>query len=81
MIGGTYLISHNYITTEGLGIEVFALGAGLGAFCSLYLFARFAKYIQNRFSLSNRIINRSIAIVFFALALIYIIKIVATNLK
>lgn len=74
MIGGTYLIAHNWITTEGWGIEVFALGAGLGAFLCLYLFARFAGYIQQRFALSTRIINQSIAVVFFLLAVIHIIK-------
>jgi len=74
MIGGTYLIAHGWITTAGLGIEVFSLGAGLGAFLSLYLFARFAHYIQQRFALSTRIINRSIAIVFFLLAAIHVVK-------
>jgi threonine/homoserine/homoserine lactone efflux protein len=74
MIGGTYLISHNWITTKGWGLGIFAVGAGLGAFLCLYLFAKFAKYIQEKFSLSSRIINRSIAVVFFLLALIHIIK-------
>lgn len=68
MIGGTYLISNEWITTEGFGIELFALGAATGAFLSLYLFAQFAQYIQNRFSFSSKIINRSIAITFFCLA-------------
>ncbi len=72
MIGGTYLISHNWISTEGGGLEFFALGAGIGAFLSLFLFARFARYIQARFALSTRVINRSIALIFFALALIHI---------
>jgi threonine/homoserine/homoserine lactone efflux protein len=74
MIGGTYLITHNWITTEGWGLEFFALGAGLGAFLCLYLFARFAKYIQAKFALSARVINKSIAIVFLILAVIHIIK-------
>lgn len=75
MIGGTYLIAHNWITTKGWGLEIFSVGAGLGAFCCLYLFARFAEYIQQKFALSNRVINRSIAIVFFLLAAIHIVKI------
>jgi threonine/homoserine/homoserine lactone efflux protein len=75
MIGGTYLISHNWITTEGWGLEIFGLGAAIGAFLCLYTFARFAKYIQERFALSNRIINRAIAVVFFILAGFHICKI------
>lgn len=74
MIGGTYLISHQWITTEGLGLELFALGAATGAFSCLYLFAKFALYIQNRFAFSSKIINRSIAITFFGLAALQIGK-------
>nr|MBC7612012.1 LysE family transporter [Pseudopedobacter sp.] len=69
MIGGTYLIAKNWITTKTPGLELFALGAAIGSFLCLYLFAHFAQYIQNRFSFSNKIINRSIALVFFALAI------------
>ncbi len=76
MIGGTYLISNKWIETAGFGLEIFALGAGIGAFSCLYLFAHFARYIQEKFTLSNRLINRSVAVVFFVLALIHIIKIV-----
>lgn len=76
MIGGTYLLSHNWITSDGLGLESFALGAGIGAFSSLFLFARFARYIQARFALSTRVINRSIAIIFYALALIHVVVVV-----
>ena len=74
MIGGTYLISHQWITTKGFGLELFALGAGTGAFTCLYLFARFAQYIQNRFAFSSKIINKSIAITFFCLAALQIGK-------
>lgn len=73
MIGGTYLLSHNWITPDGLGLELFSLGAGIGAFSCLVLFARFARKIQTRFALSTRVINRSIAIIFFALAIIHIV--------
>ena len=76
MIGGTYLISHGWITTDFPGIELFSVGAGAGAFLCLYLFARFARYIQDKFALSTRVINRSIAAVFFLLAILHIIKIV-----
>jgi threonine/homoserine/homoserine lactone efflux protein len=73
-IGGTYLIANNWITTQGLGLEIFSIGAGLGAFLCLYLFARFAQYIQNRFSFNHKIINKSIAAVFFGLAIFQISK-------
>ncbi len=74
MIGGTYLISNHWITTAGWGLEIFSVGASIGAFICLYLFARFAQYIQDRFALSSRIINRSIGGVFFLLAVIHIVK-------
>ena len=74
MIGGTYLIAKNWIVTEGIGLELFAFGAAIGAFLCLYLFARFALYIQSRFAFSNKMINRSIALVFFALAIFQICK-------
>lgn len=74
MIGGTYLISHQWITTQGLGLELFALGAGFGAFICLYLFGRFAQYIQNRFAFNAKIINKCIAITFFCLAMLQICK-------
>ncbi len=76
MIGGTYLISHEWITTKGWGLEIFGVGAAIGAFLCLYMFAKFATYIQDRFALSNRIINRTIAVVFFLLAAFHISKIV-----
>jgi threonine/homoserine/homoserine lactone efflux protein len=74
MIGGTYLIAKNWITTATPGLEIFAFGAAIGAFLCLYLFARFALYIQSRFAFSNQMINRSIALVFFALAIFQICK-------
>lgn len=73
-IAGTYLISHNWITTKGLGLHIFALGSGIGAFLCLYLYAKFAQFIQTKFSLSSKIINRGIALVFFSLALITAIR-------
>ncbi|WP_423147653.1 lysine transporter LysE [Rubrolithibacter danxiaensis] len=76
MIGGTYLISHHWITTAGWGLQIFSIGAAIGAFICLYLFVRFARYIQDKFALSNRIINRSIAFVFFLLAALHIIKLI-----
>lgn len=75
MIGGTYLISNEWISTQGLGLEVFGLGAALGAFLALYLFAKFARYIQEKFSLSSKVINKSVAIIFFILVTIQLAKI------
>lgn len=69
-IGGTYLIANNWITIEGLGLEIFSIGAAIGSFLCLYLFAKFALYIQERFSFSSKIINRSIGFMFFALAIL-----------
>ncbi len=74
LIAGSYLIANEWITTKGIGLEIFALGAALGAFCSLYLFARFANYTQNKFSLSKHSINKYIAGMFFLLALIQLFR-------
>jgi threonine/homoserine/homoserine lactone efflux protein len=74
MIGGTYLIRNEWITTKGFGLELFAIGAATGAFACLYLFGRFAQYIQNRFAFSSKIINKSIAVTFFCLAALQIGK-------
>lgn len=73
-IGGTYLIAHNWITTKGPALIIFAIGASIGSFGCLYLFGRFAQYIQNKFSFSHRIINRSIAYMFFALAILQMVR-------
>ena len=73
-IGGTYLIAHNWISTEGFALVVFAIGASIGSFGCLYLFGRFAQYIQGKFSFSHRVINRSIAYMFFALAILQTVR-------
>lgn len=75
MIGGTYLIANGWISTEGWGLEVFGVGAAIGAFLALYVFARFACYIQGKFSLSSRIINKSVAVIFFILVAVQLGKI------
>lgn len=73
-IGGTFLIAHNWIETEGLGLEIFAVGASIGSFSCLYLFGRFAQYIQGKFSLSHKVINKSIAYMFFGLAVLQTLR-------
>lgn len=73
-IAGTYLIHHNWIITQGFGLHVFAIGSAVGAFTCLYLYAHFAKFIQNKFSLSSKIINHGIALVFFSLAILTAVR-------
>lgn len=75
MIGGTYLISNDWVNPDGIGLEVFAVGAAIGAFAALYLFAKFARYIKEKFSLSSKVINRSVAGIFFALIIVQLCKI------
>lgn len=53
---------------------IFSLGSGMGSALALYGYAHFAKYIQEKFALSSHIINRSIALFLYALALYLIIK-------
>ncbi|PYF74500.1 LysE family transporter [Pedobacter nutrimenti] len=73
---GTYLISHEWIDIGYLSLSVFSVGSGIGAGLALYGFARFAKYIKEKFDLSSYIVNKSIAILFFALSGYHICKIV-----
>jgi threonine/homoserine/homoserine lactone efflux protein len=72
---GTYLISHEWIDIGYLSLSVFSIGSGIGAGLALYGFARFAQYIQEKFDLSSYIVNKSIAILFFALSGYHICKI------
>ncbi len=74
MIGGTYLISSGWILTGSGALAVFSLGASLGAFLCLLAFSKSGKYLHERFAFSSRVINRSIAIIFFLLATYQIIK-------
>jgi len=73
---GTYLISHEWIDIGYLSLSVFSIGSGIGAGLALYGFARFAQYIQEKFALSSYIVNKGIAILFFALSAYHICKIV-----
>jgi threonine/homoserine/homoserine lactone efflux protein len=72
---GTYLISHEWIDIGYLSLSIFSIGSGIGAGLALYGFARFAQYIQEKFDLSSYIVNKSIAILFFALSGYHICKI------
>ncbi|WP_246254540.1 LysE family transporter [Pedobacter foliorum] len=73
---GTYLISHEWIDIGYLSLSVFSIGSGIGAGLALYGFARFAQYIQEKFALSSYIVNKGIAILFFALSAYHVCKIV-----
>jgi len=74
MITGTYLITHQWIEDGKLALVIFSIGAAGGAFLGLYLYAYFAKYIQSKFALSTRLVNTSIAVLFFAFAAYHIVK-------
>ncbi|MBB2143876.1 lysine transporter LysE [Pedobacter sp. LMG 31464] len=71
---GNYVILHEWIRTDYLSLVIFSFGSGMGSALALYGYAHFARYIQEKFALSSHIINRSIALFLFALALYLIIK-------
>lgn len=73
---GTYLMSHDWVQDGFVSLAIFSVGSGIGAGIVLYGFARFAQYIQDRFTLSSYVVNKSIAILFFALSIIHIGKVV-----
>lgn len=74
MVTGTYLITHQWILDGRLALVIFSIGSAAGAFLCLYLYAKFAKYIQSKFALSTRVINTGIALLFFAFAAYHVIK-------
>ncbi len=74
MIGGTYLISSGWVQTGNGALTIFSLGSALGSFLCLLAFAEFSTYLNNRFAFSSRVLNRSIAGVFFVLAGYHFIK-------
>jgi threonine/homoserine/homoserine lactone efflux protein len=76
---GTYLISHEWIETGYLSLAIFSIGSGIGAGIVLYGFARFANYVQDKFTLSSYVINKSIAILFFGLSAYHIGKVIYVN--
>jgi len=74
MITGTYLITHQWIADGQIALAIFSLGAAAGAFLALFLYAKFAGYIQSKFALSTRVVNTGIAILFFAFAVYHVVK-------
>ncbi|MES2447196.1 MAG: LysE family transporter [Bacteroidota bacterium] len=71
---GNYIILHDWIETDYLSLVIFSLGSGMGSALALYGYAHFAKYIQEKFALSSLLINKSIAIFLWVLALYLIVK-------
>jgi len=74
MVTGTYLITHEWILDGRVALVIFSLGSAAGAFLCLFIYAKFAKYIQDKFALSNKLINTSIAVLFFAFAAYHVVK-------
>jgi len=74
MITGTYLITHEWIVSGQFALVIFSLGSACGAFLGLFLYAKFAKYVQSKFALSTLFINTGIAILFFSFAAYHVVK-------
>lgn len=74
MICGTYLITHEWILDGTLELIIFSSGSAAGSFLCLFLYAEFARYIQNKFALSTRLINTAVAILFFGFAAYHLTK-------
>jgi threonine/homoserine/homoserine lactone efflux protein len=73
---GTYLMAHDWVQDGFVSLAIFSVGSGLGAALVLYGFARFARYIQEKFTISSYVVNKSIAILFFALSAFHVVKVV-----
>jgi threonine/homoserine/homoserine lactone efflux protein len=71
---GNYVIIHQWIRTDYLSLFIFSIGSGLGSAVALYGYAHFARYIQEKFTLSTRLINHAIAILLVVLALCLLVK-------
>jgi len=74
MITGTYLITNHWILFTRVALIVFSMGSACGAFLGLFLYAKFATYIQSKFELSTKVINTSIALLFFSFSAYHIVK-------
>ena len=74
MITGTYLITHEWIEDGRIALVIFSIGSAAGAFLCLFLYAKFAEYIQSKFALSTKVINTGIAILFFSFAAYHVLK-------
>lgn len=74
MIAGTYLLAHEWILPGMFALVVFSVGSALGSFLCLYAYAKSAAYIQSKFALSTQVINKGIALLFFAFAVYHVVK-------
>ncbi len=74
LIIGTYLISHKLILLGNFALILFSIGSCFGAFFCLLTYAKFSKYLHEKFSFSSKIVNRSISVVFFTLGIIHLSK-------
>ncbi len=80
-ITGTYLISHNWIVTGWFGILIFSLGSAVGAGVCLIAYSRFAGFVFKKFTLSNAMLNKCIAILFFSLSAFQLGKLLYTAIR
>lgn len=71
---GNYVIIHQWIKTDYLSLLIFSVGSGIGSAIALYGYAHFARYIQEKFTISRQLINHSIAVLLFALAAFLLLK-------
>lgn len=71
---GNYVIIHQWIRTDYVSLSIFSMGSGFGSAIALYGYAHFARYIQEKFTLSTRLINHVIAILLVLLALCLLVK-------
>ncbi|MEO8794035.1 MAG: lysine transporter LysE [Daejeonella sp.] len=74
LIIGTYVISHQWILVGNGALALFSIGSCFGAFLCLLAYARFSKYLHEKFSFSSKVVNRSISVVFLALGIIHLTK-------
>jgi threonine/homoserine/homoserine lactone efflux protein len=73
---GNYVILHEWITTDYPSLIAFSIGSGIGAGAVLYGFAYFAQYIQEKFALSGKLINKGIAYFLFTLSFYMTVKLI-----
>ena len=74
-VAGIFIRRRSGAGVDGrVALVIFSIGAAAGSFLALFLYAEFARYIQSKFALSTRLVNTSIAILFFAFAAYHIVK-------
>jgi threonine/homoserine/homoserine lactone efflux protein len=71
---GSYLISEHYIDNDDFLLNVFIIGICSGTMVVLTLIALLSKKIISKINIQTRLINKSIGIVLFVLAIYQIVK-------